>query len=187
MSEFGVRKSLLMEKFGEWGGLRVSTNSSWESSEFRLLLCQREGGWAGQEASDYQRHLDTSRIQEELRISKSRFLLHWPLLIWVWSWGSRKSLINKHYFIYISSPPRESRPWQGAILVKTQASDRISLIISISVAGAICLKAMGETLARIKTESERVSISLLHQLLWFSEHPMRLLTSVSVYRLTLCS
>ena len=46
-------------------------------------------------------------------------------------------------------------------MTKAQASSRIPLIISTSIAGAILLKALGEIQARILRESEPAGISLL--------------------------
>ena len=156
MSEFGVRKSLLIEKIPSWedGGLRASSIPSSESTEFRFLLCQGQGEWEGQEVTDELSHPGASSIQGRAsNLYISLFVVHWPLLMCIWSWGSWKFLINNHYFVPITPTLQERHLLSGkglAVFQKTQASSRIPPVISISIARVICLKVMGKMQAWIR-------------------------------------
>lgn len=85
-----------------------------------------------------------------------------PLQIWVQSWESCKSLVNSHCFTYIS-PPLQQKLLQtrGCFwrILKSQAD--LLQAISISIAGAVSLKAMGETQAGIEVESREEHFTLL--------------------------
>ena len=75
----------------------------------------------------------------ECKVSKSLYSqVCWPLEVWGQFWDTCKSL------------------------PKDPVSSRIPLIINIPIAGAIPLRAMREMRARIKVETEKASILLLH-------------------------
>lgn len=141
---------------GAWGRPQIHFKRAQKSVSFMSRV-----GRMGKARGDW--GLQTSRHQQgpnKSIKSLSFFLICWLLLIWVWSWGSCKSLINNHYFVSISHLLGRGTFWQAAVLAKTQASSIISLIICITITGATCLKVMGKMLTRIKIESKRGNISL---------------------------
>lgn len=153
-SEFGVRKCLSMEKVPAWedGGTYRSSNPSPEDPELRTLSCWRKGEKDGKEVIDDLGIWAPAGIRGSVRnLEISLFLVwvSWPLLIWV---------------TFSAEVPF----WQGAVLPKTQFSSRIPCMcvnhwyICIKSCLPEGLKAVGKMQARIKTESQRLSISLLH-------------------------
>lgn len=98
------------------------------------------------------RHLGTNRDLGKSGESLNLFAPHWSEP----AFGTPAHLmVNSHYSVHISPPPLRGTPWQVVVLPKTQASSRIPLMIGISIAGAICLKALGKMQAGIKLKSER--------------------------------
>ena len=118
----------------------------------------KENGQSKRGVTSNCRCLETNRNSKKSTTSLTLFPpVHWPLLIWVQSWGS-----CNYYFAYISPPPQEKHSLAGGCSSKNSSLKQNSLNISISIAEAICLKVTGKMQARIKRKSEEQFVTYTH-------------------------